>query len=199
MSPSRTSRSLLARARDFGDGDAWKRLTELYVPLIRRWVRRYAPMSHDVDDLVQDVMATLARELATFRHNERIGAFRTWLRSVTVHRLRASWQAERARPRAVGGDESIRAIERLEDPNSLLSRTWDEEHDRHVAQILLESIRLEFQPATWHAFTAQVREGRTANDVAAELGLSANAALIAKSRVLKRLRQRAEGLLDVFD
>jgi RNA polymerase sigma-70 factor (ECF subfamily) len=193
-----TSRSLLARARDFGDVDAWKRLTDLYVPLIRRWVRLYAPRSHEIDDLVQDVMATLARELATFRHNERVGAFRTWLRTVTVHRLRASWQAEKGRPRAIGGDESIRAIEHLEDPNSPLSRTWDEEHDRHVAHVLLESIRLEFQPATWHAFTAQVREGRTAADVAAELGLSVNAALIAKSRVLKRLRQSAEGLLDVF-
>ena len=37
---------------------------------------------------------------------------------------------------------------------------------------------------------------RTTAGVAAELGLSVNAVLIAKSRVLKRLRQKAEGLID---
>ena len=87
-------------------------------------------------------------------------------------------------------------LHQLEDPNSDLSRTWDEEHDRHVAQTILDSIRLEFQPATWQAFEGIARDGRPAAEVAAELGMSVNAATIAKSRVLKRLRQKAEGLID---
>jgi RNA polymerase sigma-70 factor (ECF subfamily) len=82
------------------------------------------------------------------------------------------------------------------DPHSDLSRSWGEEHDHHVAQTLLESIHLKFQPATWRAFEATVRDGRLTADVAAELGLSGNAVLIAKSRVLKRLQQKAEGLID---
>ena len=68
--------------------------------------------------------------------------------------------------------------------------------DLHVANTLLEAIRLEFQPATWRAFEATVRDDRPTAEVAAELGLSVNAVLIAKSRVLKRLRQKAEGLID---
>jgi RNA polymerase sigma-70 factor (ECF subfamily) len=65
-----------------------------------------------------------------------------------------------------------------------------------VAETILESIRLEFQPATWRAFEATVRNERPTDEVAAELGMTPNAVLIAKSRVLKRLRQKAEGLLD---
>jgi RNA polymerase sigma-70 factor (ECF subfamily) len=84
-------------------------------------------------------------------------------------------------------------LHRLEDPGSDLSRSRDGEHDRHVAQTLLESIRLEFQPATWHAFESTVRDGRPTAEVAAELALSENAVLIAKSRVLKRLCQRPRG------
>ena len=75
---------------------------------------------------------------------------------------------------------------------------WDEEHDRHITRTLLASIRLEFQPATWRAFQRQVQDGRPAADVAAELGLSVNAVLIAKSRVLKKLREKAEGLVEFF-
>jgi DNA-binding CsgD family transcriptional regulator len=41
-----------------------------------------------------------------------------------------------------------------------------------------------------------VRDGRPTDEVATELGLSPNAVLIAKSRVLKRLRDKADGLVD---
>jgi RNA polymerase sigma-70 factor (ECF subfamily) len=39
-------------------------------------------------------------------------------------------------------------------------------------------------------------DGRPAADVARELGLTVNAVVKAKSRVLNRLRQEAAGLLD---
>jgi len=43
-----------------------------------------------------------------------------------------------------------------------------------------------------------VEDGQPASDVAQELGISVNAVLIAKSRVLKRLREKPAGLVDVF-
>jgi RNA polymerase sigma-70 factor (ECF subfamily) len=195
MNFPRTSRSLLERARDPGDEASWRRLADLYTPLIRRWVRPYVAQPADVDDVVQEVLTTLAREIRRFEHNQRPGAFRAWLRSVTVHRLRASWQSRRAGSPAVGGDEALDRLRNLEDPDSPLSRAWDDEHDRHVTRTLLDAIRLEFQPATWYAFEQTVREGRPAAEVAAETGLTPNAVLIAKSRVLKRLRQKAGALL----
>jgi RNA polymerase sigma-70 factor (ECF subfamily) len=142
--------------------------------------------------VVQEVLAQLVRELPGWAHNGRIGAFRVWLRGITVNRLRVHW---RNRVPACGGDVLERLGE-LEDPASGLSRSWDAEHDRHVADTILESLRLEFHPATWRAFEATVRDGRNTGEVGAELGLTPNAVLIAKSRVLKRLRQKAEGLID---
>ena len=193
-----TSKSLLARARDRSDQSAWRRLTRLYAPLVERWVRPHVAQRADADDVVQEVLTTLVRELPRFDHNQRPGAFRAWLRGITVHRLRAYWDKRDARPETTGHPHVGDALAQLVDPDSPLSRSWDEEHDRYVASSLLESIRLEFQPATWRAFERQVRDGRPAAEVAAELGLSANAVLIAKSRVLKRLREKAAGLVDVF-
>jgi RNA polymerase sigma-70 factor (ECF subfamily) len=51
-------------------------------------------------------------------------------------------------------------------------------------------------PGTWRAFRRQVVDGAAAAAVATELGISVNAALLAKSRVLRRLRDEAGGLLD---
>ncbi len=196
MSSPSTSRSLLARARDPADSASWRRMTDLYSPLIRRWVRQNVDQPADADDVVQEVLAALHRDLSGFEHNERAGAFRTWLRRITANRLRNYWQAKKNRLSGLG-DELVReALDQLEDPQSALSRAWDEEHDRHVTRMLLESIRLEFQPATWRSFDLHVRQGRPTAEVAAELGLTENAVLIAKSRVLKRLREIARGLLD---
>jgi RNA polymerase sigma-70 factor (ECF subfamily) len=144
----------------------------------------------DVDDVVQDVLAVLARELKGFRPGDSAGSFRAWLRAIAVNRLRAHW---RQRGPGSGDPDVHERLNRLEDPHGDLARAWDEEHDRHVARTLLEAIRLEFQPATWRAFEATARDGRATAEVAAELGLTENAVLIAKSRVLKRLRQKAKG------
>jgi RNA polymerase sigma-70 factor (ECF subfamily) len=190
-----TSRDLLKRAKASGDDTSWRRLTELYAPLIRNWVRPYVAQPADADDVVQDVMIVLFDELPRFEHNGRPGAFRSWLRAIAVNRLRNYWYCRRG-PQGSGTLSVMEQLEQLENPASPLSRAWDDEHDRHVTDELLESIRIEFQPATWHAFLATTRDGRPAQDVAAELGLSVNAVLIAKSRVIKRLRQKASGLLD---
>jgi RNA polymerase sigma-70 factor (ECF subfamily) len=87
-------------------------------------------------------------------------------------------------------------LDQLEDPSSDLSRRWDQEHDRHVLERLLELIEPDFRPDTWQAFRRQVVDGRSAENVAAELGMSVNAVLIAKSRALSRLRRDAQGLVD---
>jgi RNA polymerase sigma-70 factor (ECF subfamily) len=192
-SPS-TSQSLLERARrDPADGASWRRLLELYQPLIRGWVRPNVSQAADADDLVQEVLGELARALPGFEHNRRPGAFRAWLKRIALNRLRTYWRTRGPKP----GDAVIVArLEALEDPSSGPSQAWDEEHDRHVAEALLEAIRLEFRPATWRAFEATVRDGLAPSEVAAELGLTPNAVLIAKSRVLKRLREKGAGLID---
>ena len=193
-----TSKSLLARARECTDQDAWRRLTDVYAPLIEKWVRPHVAQRADAEDLVQEVMTTLVRELSRFDHNQRPGAFRAWLRTITVNRLRTHWDKRDARPAATGSLNVREALAQLADPTSGLCQSWDEEHDRHVTRTLLASIRLEFQPATWRAFERQVQDGKPAADVGEELGLSVNAVLIAKSRVLKRLREKAAGLVDFF-
>jgi RNA polymerase sigma-70 factor (ECF subfamily) len=193
---SDTSPSLLERLHDQSDAEAWRRMVAIYTPLIQGWLRRYNLSEADAEDVTQDVLGVVVRELPSFRHNQRRGAFRTWLKTITVNRLRQLWRTKRSRPEAAGGSAFAAMLDELADPTSGLSRLWDREHDRHVARRLLAGVELEFQPSTWRAFRMTVLEGRPTDQVAAELGLTANAVLIAKSRVLKRLREHSMGLMD---
>lgn len=182
-----TPRSLLERLAGSPDETAWRRLTAIYEPFIRRWLLQAGVPEADAADLTQDVFAALVKDIARFEHNGRTGAFRTWLRIMVVNRLRGHW---RDRPR----DTPLPAD--LTEAEGELSRRWDREHDSHVVRELLAAIEGEFSPQTWAAFRRQVLDEAKAADVAAELGVTPNAVLVAKSRVLRRLRQEAEGLVD---
>ena len=90
---SETSASLLDRLGDHADGEAWRRLVDLYTPLIRGWLRRQGVPEAEVDDLAQEVLGIVVRELPGFHHNRRVGAFRAWLRVITTNCLRQAWRA----------------------------------------------------------------------------------------------------------
>src|SRR5262249_13808347 len=66
---------------------------------------------------------------------------------------------------------------------------------QHLVSRALQLMQADFQPGTWKACWEQVANGRAAAEVARELGMTVNAAHLAKSRVLRRLRQGLGGLL----
>ena len=189
---STTSIRLLERLRLTSAPADWERLVSIYQPLIRGWLSRHGLCSADADDLTQDVLAVVVQQLPGFDHSSQPGAFRRWLRNVTVNRLRGFWRKRQAE---CGGDVG-ELLDQLEDPSSGPSRLWDQEHDRHVMARLLEIIEPEFNATDWRAFRCYVLDGALASAVAAELGVSVNVVLLAKSRILRRLRQEAQGFLD---
>ena len=149
----------------------------------------------DADDLVQDALLVVFHEIAGFEWRGQ-GAFRGWLRTILAHRVRDYFRRQKYQPTATGGSDFQRWVEELESPDSALSDLWNREHDQHVTASLLRTVQGDFAAATWQAFRRHALEGEPAARVAAELGLSLNSVLLAKSRVLKRLRQELDGLVE---
>ena len=169
------------------EGD-WKQLLDVYGPLLRGWLARSAVAAADHDDLIQDVLMVVVRRVSEFEHRGP-GAFRAWLRGILANRLRKYFR---------DGPPSAAAIDldAVADPDSVLGRAWDREHNEYLAAWALRLVEGDFAPATWAAFRRQVLDGRPPREVASELGLSVNAVLLAKSRVLKRLRAELGGLVE---
>ncbi|MGL6095756.1 MAG: RNA polymerase sigma factor [Fimbriiglobus sp.] len=197
MSPlTPTSVTLLGRLRrPDASGTDWGRFEALYRPLIRRWIGDIPGLGADADDITQEVFLVVAQELPGF-DRQRVGSFRAWLRQVTVNRVRQSIRGRKRRPVAGLGAAGDEFLARLADPTSELTRQWDRDHDLHVLTQVLELVRPDFEPTTWEAFLATAKAGRSPAAVAADLGLSVNAVMLAKSRVLKRLREEAQGFLE---
>jgi RNA polymerase sigma-70 factor (ECF subfamily) len=185
-----TSVNLLRRLRSSADDSAWMRFTELYVPLIFYWGRQHGLDSNDASDLVQDVVSTLVIKLPDFEYDAQ-KRFRGWLHTVTLNRARDWQRLHKQRPDT--GRSSF--MERL--PETSLPDLFDEvEYRAYLVERARRLIAAEFEPLTWDACWRYVTEDLSAEQVAAELGISANAVRVAKCRVLKRLREELEGLLD---
>ena len=97
-----TSVRLLERLRTAPDEAAWRRLDDIYRPLIQRWLLRDPALRDEAEDIVQNVMHVLVQELPCFQR-QRDGSFRRWLRTITVHRVLAHHRARQHRPKAIGG------------------------------------------------------------------------------------------------
>jgi RNA polymerase sigma-70 factor, ECF subfamily len=189
-----TSLSLLDRLKMAGpDASDWNRLHGIYLPLIKHWLGRVPGLGDESADLAQEVLVVVFREIPRF-DRQRAGSFRAWLRQVTVNKIRNYRRKRHRRPKA-GLDPADGFLERLSDPNGDLAREWDRDHDAHVVQKLMVLVQSDFSPTTWEAFRRFGVDGVPAGVVAAELGLSENAVILAKSRVLKRLREEAGELL----
>src|SRR5262252_688095 len=190
-----TRQSLLLRART-GEESAWKDLTDLYRPLIIGWLNRRGVPARDLEDLSQDILLSVVKHLPAFEHSGHRGAFRSWLRTIICSRTTDYWRGQDAGAPASGGSGAAAALQQIADPDSDLNRQWDEEHDRYVLDCLLDLVEVEFEPNTLQAFRRLALEGAAGAEVAHELGMSVAAVYGAKSRVLQRIRQEAEGLID---
>jgi RNA polymerase sigma-70 factor (ECF subfamily) len=190
-----TSVSLLERLAGQPSENDWRQLLDLYQPLLRVWMARAGVPVSDADDLAQEVLLVVFREVGGFERRGQ-GTFRGWLRTILAYRVRDYFRGRKYQPTATGDSDFLRRLGELESPGSELSRLWDREHDQHVATALLSRVRGDFAPVTWQAFCRYVLEGAPAAQVALELGLSMNSVVAAKSRVLKRLRQELGGLVE---
>ncbi len=188
-----TSLTLLGQARE-GFPDAWERFDRLYRPFVTRWLLHRGVNAHDADDLTQEVMAVVVQGLGKFDHNGRGGAFRTWLRGVCLNRLLEHRRRIALRGRPEGGTDWQRRVDEL--PDTRDADDWDREHDRHVLRHLLTDLEMEFEPTTIAAFRRLALDGIGGAQVAAELKMTPGAAYVAKSRVMRRLRELAMDLLD---
>ena len=184
-----TSRSLLAGAKDDAPA-AWVRLVNLYAPLAAVWFRRWGVAEQDIVDCLQEVFAAVAKNLDRFRKEQPDDTFRGWLATIARNKARDYHRRRAGQPVAVGGTEASLRLAQLQEFES--EGDGSEPSDAAFNAVLrraLETIRGEFHEPTWQAFWNVVVEGRTAAEVATELGMQPGAVRVAKSRVLARLRR----------
>ena len=183
-----TSTGLLDRARS-RDADAWRRLAELYGPMVYQWARGAGLQPSDAADVVQEVFRSVTTGIGTFRRDGPSCSFRAWLRTITRNKVRDHFRRPFAGPLGAGGSTAADRFRRVVAPEEIEPDPVADSPVGQLWQRALEFGRERFSPTTWASFWGMVVEGRSAADLAEELGMSVVAVRQAKCRALRRLRQ----------
>lgn len=183
-----TSASLLDQLRGPERGPAWSKFVRLYTPLLAYWAGRAGVPPADRSDLIQDVFLVLVRIVPTFQYDPG-RSFRSWLHTVLVNKWKDACRKKSAL--VLTADGSNFPSPAIDDPILLIDES---EYRAVLAARAARLIEADFNAATWQAFWKTAVEEQPVADVAVELGLSANAVYLARSRVLARLRQELVGL-----
>lgn len=182
-----TSASLIKRLRNPHDEEAWQRFVDLYVPTLHAWAHRRGLSDSDASDLTQEILVLLLNKMQQFRYDpER--SFRGWIRIVAMNKWREMQRRKIKQP-----EQRELVLEEVpEDEDEF----WETELTLRVVNRAFYLLETDFAEKTAQAFRKCAIEGVRPQEVAHSLGITVNAVYLAKSHVLRRLRQELEGLID---
>lgn len=176
--------------------EVWQRLNFLYGPVVMAWLRSAGIQASDAEDVQQEVFRTVAAHLSKFRRERPGDTFRGWLWTITRNKLHDHRRRQHPRPAAVGGTEMLRHMAELPDSVDSLPAESEAAEQKLLLQRGLEMIRGDFEPKTWQAFWRVTMDELPAAEVATELGMSVGSIYVAKSRVIRRLREELGEVID---
>jgi len=190
-----TETSLIVRVQR-NDSDAWERLSQLYGPIVYAWARKAGLQPEDASDVMQSVFTSLTTNIERFQRRTTSDSFRGWLWTVTRNKVNDHFRNRNAQATARGGTDAYNLLQALaETPSSADSEDGQNELNQ-LRRRAIQLVQGQFEGRTWVAFWRTTVEGDAPNEVAADMGISVWAVYKARTRVLQRLREEFQGLLE---
>lgn len=191
-----TRPSLLIRLKDPLDLQAWEDFVGIYRPVILRLAKFRGLQHSDAEDLAQQVLLSVSIVIPEWQHDPQRARFRTWLRRV-VGNAAINALRKRRGDRGSGGNfgpESIHVTEIHDPADKRLLEQLELESRRETFRRAADDVRDEFHPDTWQAFWLTAVEGLSAEEAGTQIGKSAGAVYVARSRVVRRLQEKVQEL-----
>lgn len=179
---------------------AWERLVRLYGPLVYCWCRRWGMQAADAENIGQETFLKVARNIRSFDAHREGATFRGWLYRIARNTLIDYVRAQKPEVNGAGGSSGPTRLMQVEFEGSHDdddSACTSEETSLLYAKAI-ELIRGEFSERDWQAFFRSVVDGQEPGEIASQLQVSTNIVYLAKSRILRRLKQEFSGLLPEF-
>jgi RNA polymerase sigma-70 factor (ECF subfamily) len=180
-----TASSLLRRLKTHED-DAWGSFLELYGPLLHFWCYLKCNLSQeDAKDVLSESIKAVHGAIDDYKHN----SFRGWLWTIVRNKALDHHRGQAQREQATGGTNAALLLAEL--PEEMPEPTVTDGGRLEINSLLhraLERVQQQVEPKTWQAFWRVVVLEQDTAQVSADLGMTKVSVRVAKSRVLKRLR-----------
>ena len=195
MAPSEeyanTSHTLLGRALDLGDQDAWQKLHQTYMSYVTYLLLKIGVRSADIDDVSQAVFVKLSTELPKYDRSR--CKFRTWFYSIIKTSALLHFRKETALKNKHDRYQHFGAAEEaLED--SAFESLADKEWESFLITKAAERIKQSHSGKALQVFLLDI-EGASASEISAQTGLEVASVYTIRKRIKNTLKAELESLI----
>ena len=183
MQQFKTRHSLLLRACDPQDDEAWCEFEKHYHLFIFHILRHLEVPEDDRADLGQQILVMLTSDLPSYDRSR--AKFRTWLSQVIRNRSRQYFRdSNRARKRINSYAEVNDDLFDYESPqiDEMIQREWE----TYVSTLAMKRVKKVFSPRAIEVFESSL-DGRSSAQIAQDTGLTVSSVYTLKKRVKKSL------------
>ncbi len=195
VAPPSTRMSLIARLSDFEDRQAWDEFTAIYRPTLFDLARRSGLQDSDADDAVQDILWAVGRSVARWKPDPARARFRTWLARIARNLVINLLIQQQRRPWRLGDSNLQDLLKRVPDKGcEAEAQRFLLAFRRQAFAIAAEKVQCRVEPRTWAAFYRTSIDGVPVQQVSGELALDRGMVYVARSRVMRLLREEVEAM-----
>jgi len=187
-----TRASLLERLKDLEDQVSWQEFYTTYRKLMFSFALRHDLTPTEAEEVVQETVITVARNLPNFQYDPRRCSFKTWLFNLTLWRVRD--QIRKRHPQETSIDRQPRdtdptaAIERIPAAEGeQVSALWDEEWQQDLLARAMERLKARVDEKHYQIFDLYAIQAWPAREVARSFGVSAARVHLIKHRLSRLL------------
>jgi RNA polymerase sigma factor (sigma-70 family) len=199
--PVRTRRSLITRLKQWDDQASWQEFFDTYWKLIFSVALRAGLSEAEAEDIVQDTIISVARQMPNFQYDPTRGSFKSWLFLITQRRisdhLRKVYRRVKIHQAAPGQTSRTALLERAPDPASeKLETIWDEEWKRRAFEEALNRVKTQIDATHFQIFDCYVRKNWPVKEITKSFGIRAGQVYLIKHRVSALLTQELKRISD---
>ena len=181
----KTSPTLLGKLRQGPCEEDWQAFVDRYAPTVFSWAWQSGLQESDAADVTQEVLLKLLHQMQTFEYAQSKGSFRGWLKTITVNAARDLGRKIQRRPAGSAGLSGVQDPRKWDE----LARRMETEYQSDLFEQANALVRPRVAENTWRAYEMTAIENRPAADVAEELCMKVSEVYVAKSRIIKRIRE----------
>ena len=180
-----TKKTLLQRAQDPGDSQAWEDFVSYYEGFISIVLSRMGLSATEQQDLSQEILLKLWKNLKSFEVDTERARFRTWLSTLIRNRTLDYFRKSKKQPKM----DSLEKVEVFSD--SELDKVIKKEWERYLTSRAMENVKKLFSGAAIRAFELTLL-GKEADEISEELEIGKESVKTLKNRVKVRLIKEIE-------
>ncbi len=196
-----TRKTLLSRLKRSEDDASWRQFFNTYWKLIYGAARKSGLGEAEAQDVVQETIIAVARNIGQFKYDPAVCSFKSWLLQVTRSRISNQFRTRRRRQaidgRAEDGDDTngTGLIERVPDPaGNVLDRLWDEEWAKNLMDAAISRVKRRAEVEQFQIFDFYVLKNWPVKKVAKTLGINIGQVYLAKHRISKLIKKEIAAL-----